>query len=205
VTDLPHLPAPDALRDYPPLPRDFYDRKTKQVARDLIGAYLCRRTAGGVSVFRVTETEAYVGPHDLACHAAKGITPRTRILYGPPGMAYVYLIYGMHFCLNAVTEHEGFGAAVLIRAIAPLSGTSVPMNGPGKLTRALAIDKSLNGADLTTGDVLWFSAREKRPRIIAGPRIGVAYAGEWALAPLRFLDADYWPKTRARSSDVGKS
>ena len=193
---------------YPPLPRDFYNRKTKQVARDLIGAYLCQRTARGIDAYMVTETEAYVGPHDLACHASKGITPRTRILYGPPGMAYIYMIYGMYFCLNAVTERGGFGAAVLIRGIAPLPASnrllrpSLPkrlgrlglskqseqakMDGPGKLTRALAIDKLLNGADLTTGETLWFSARDKRPAMIAGPRVGVDYAGAWAQAPLRF-------------------
>lgn len=178
-----------------PLPRTFYDRKTKQVARDLVGAFLCRRTGRGVNAYIVTETEAYLGAHDLASHSSKGITSRTQVMYGPPGHAYIYLIYGMHYCLNVVTEREGNGAAVLIRGISPAPVSSAltdkfpKLDGPGKLTRALDIDKSLNGADITTSESLWFCARTKRPRIIAGPRIGVDYAGDWAAAPLRFCMA----------------
>lgn len=184
------------------LPRAFYDRDTAQVARELLGCLLVRDLPEGRVVARVVETEAYVGPHDLACHAAKGVTPRTEVMYGPPGHAYVYFIYGMHWCLNAVTEEEGHGSAVLIRAVEPLAGLGdgLRTDGPGRLTRALAIDKEFNRWDLTQGERLSFAeAIEPVGEIATGPRIGVAYAGSWADAPLRFwLRDNPWVSGKSR-------
>jgi DNA-3-methyladenine glycosylase len=136
---------------------------------------------------RIVETEAYVGADDLASHAARGKpSGRASVMYGPPGRAYVYLIYGMHNCLNAVTEREGFPAAVLLRALEPLENVATRTDGPGRLCRALAIDRSLNGARLD-GSELWVEPAERRDvEIASGPRIGVDYAGEWAQRPWRF-------------------
>ncbi len=146
----------------------------------------------------IVETEAYVGPHDLACHATRGRTARTEVMFGPPGRAYVYLVYGMHHCVNAVTEREGYAAAVLIRALEPDAGVDGRTEGPGRLCKALRIDRTLYGVDLTTahdghGDGLVITSG-RRPvdvetpegEVARGPRIGVAYAGEWAEKPLRF-------------------
>ncbi len=134
------------------------------------------------------ETEAYVSHRDLACHASKGRTPRTEVLFGPPGRAYVYLIYGMYHCLNAVTGPDGTAAAVLIRAAEPLSPDLAPMHGPGRLCRSLAIDLQCNRHDLTSGEApLWIGPRTETVGPIArGPRIGVDYAGAWAAKPYRF-------------------
>lgn len=147
---------------------------TETVAQMLLGAYLCRDGQR----HRIIETEAYLGPHDRACHSAKGRTARTETMYAPPGTAYVYMIYGMYFCLNVVTEP---GAAVLIRA---LEGEG--MNGPGKLCRALGIDKRHNGIDLLKCDELWLEDGQASERIVRSARIGVDYAGPWAKRKLRF-------------------
>jgi DNA-3-methyladenine glycosylase len=155
--------------------------------------------AGERRVGRIVETEAYVGSEDLACHASKGRTPRTAVMFGPPGYAYVYLIYGMYHCLNAVTEREGFAAAVLIRAVEPLAGIEGRTDGPGRLCRAMGIDRALNGADLT-GDRLFITAGDRSARrpvppdlVESGPRVGVDYAGEWVLKPWRFwLKGNRW-------------
>lgn len=176
-----------------PLPRDFYDRDTVEVAKDLLGRLLIREIDGRRLVSRVVETEAYVGPHDKASHSSRGITARTKVMYGPPGHAYVYFIYGMHFCLNAVTDREGHGAAVLIRAVEPLDGfpAGCRTDGPGRLTRALSIDKGQNELDLTEGRGLWFAeAQLPLGPIESGKRIGVDYAGEWADRPWRFWVAN---------------
>lgn len=190
-----------------PLPRSFYDRPTLEVARELLGCLVHRRIGDRLLVGRVVETEAYVGPEDLACHASKGVTPRTEVMFGPPGHAYVYLIYGLHHCLNAVTEGPGSGTAVLIRALEPLAGLDPDdpakkerTNGPARLTRALEVDRGLNRWDLTEGSQLWFEAPD-RPRgaVTTGPRIGVDYAGEWASRPWRFwLDESPWVSVRPR-------
>jgi DNA-3-methyladenine glycosylase len=135
---------------------------------------------------KIIEVEAYVGPRDEACHASKGRTPRTDVMFGPAGLAYVYLIYGMYYCLNVVTEREEFPAAVLIRAV-EIDGELV--DGPGCLCRALEIDRALNRLDLTIGKKLWFEDRgTKVPQKSIGrfPRIGVDYAGIWAKKPWRF-------------------
>ena len=163
---------------------DFFDRPAARVARDLLGKQLVRRSGRAVVSSMVTETEAYEGPHDLACHAARGRTARTEIMFGPPGTLYVYLIYGIHWMLNVVTGEAGYPAAVLIRAVEAASG-------PGRLTSALGIDKTLNGkvAGETTG--LWFEdvgRKLSRRSVVRTPRIGVDYAGPvWSAKHLRFV------------------
>lgn len=168
------------------LPREFFTRPAVQVARSLIGKYLIRENGQGLSAGKIIEVEAYAGPQDKACHASKGRTKRTDVLFGPPGMAYVYLIYGMYHCLNVVTEREDFPAAVLIRAI-EIEGWLI--DGPGRLCRAFGIDRTLNRLDLTRGEGLWFEDRGSSIRqktIGTFPRIGVDYAGLWAKKPWRF-------------------
>ena len=169
------------------LVRSFYDRDTATVARELLGKWLVRRDRGGMHVGRIVEVEAYVGPHDLACHSSKGLTQRTRVMFGPPGHAYVYLIYGMYHCLNVVTEGEGIGAAVLLRAIEPVLNVAGRTSGPGLLCRAMQIDLRLNGCDLI-GDELFLAEPDMMARFttVKGPRIGVDYAGIWARRRLRF-------------------
>jgi DNA-3-methyladenine glycosylase len=168
------------------LSRAYFNRPTVQVARSLVGKYLVRSIDGRELAGKIVEVEAYVGPQDKACHASKGRTKRTDVLYGPPGLAYVYLIYGMYHCLNVVTEREEFPAAVLIRAI-EVDGELI--EGPGRLCRALQIDRTLNRYDMTSGDRLWFedrAVRISRSAIGTFPRIGVDYAGLWARKPWRF-------------------
>jgi DNA-3-methyladenine glycosylase len=168
----------------------FYARAAIDVARDLVGAILVRPYRGRTYRARVVETEAYVGAHDLASHASKGRTARTDVMFGPAGRAYVYLIYGMHEMLNVVTSVEGDPQAVLIRAGEPLDGWDADLSGPGKLARAMKITRALNAADLT-GDELFFTAGPgPRPRLIAGKRVGIDYAGDWRHELLRFMDAD---------------
>jgi DNA-3-methyladenine glycosylase len=170
--------------------RAFYDRDAETVARELLGKLLVRVDQGVERVGRIVESEAYLGPHDLAAHSSRGRTPRTEVMFGPPGHAYVYLIYGMHHCLNVVTGSEGQAAAVLIRALEPVAQIEGGTNGPGRLCRALAIDRSLNGCDLTVPGAPLFIAEPESPaetlELVASPRIGVDYAGEWAAKPLRF-------------------
>ncbi len=168
------------------LSRQYFSRSTVLVARSLIGKYLVRSCDGREIAGKIIEVEAYVGDEDKACHASKGKTARTEVMFGPGGRAYVYLIYGMYHCLNVVTEREEFPAAVLIRAI---EVDGVLIDGPGRLCRALQIDRSLNRIDLTTQESLWFEDRGSRivrRQIAALPRIGVDYAGEWAKKPWRF-------------------
>jgi DNA-3-methyladenine glycosylase len=182
------------------LPRSFYSRPALDVASDLIGKVLVRNVNRRKLAGKIVETEAYAGPHDLACHASKGHTPRTSIMFGPPGFAYVYMIYGFYFCLNAVTEPEGYPAAVLIRAVEPLDNVEYMRklrknpaderniaSGPGKLCMAMAIDKKLNGSDLTNG-ILWVEDRKlETGPIDVSPRVGVDYAGEFRDKPWRFF------------------
>ena len=168
------------------LPRDYFDRPTLDVARSLVGKYLVREQGGRLIAGRVIEVEAYIGQEDKACHASKGRTARTDVLFGPPGHAYVYLCYGMYEMLNVVTEQEGFPAAILLRAV-ECEGRLI--DGPGRLTRAFDIDRRLNRCDLTLGESLWFEDRgEVVPTglLATHPRIGVDYAGEWAHKPWRF-------------------
>lgn len=168
------------------LARAYFNRSTLAVARSLVGKYLVREHDGDVIAGKIVEVEAYVGERDKACHASKGRTQRTDVMFGPAGVAYVYLIYGMYHCLNVVTEREEFPAAVLIRAV-EIDG--VLIDGPGRLCRALRIDRTLNRLDLTQGRSLWFEDRAERLRrteIQPFPRIGVDYAGAWAKKPWRF-------------------
>jgi DNA-3-methyladenine glycosylase len=178
------------------LEREFYARPAVDVARDCLGKVLVHgKTAG-----RIVETEAYLGVEDRAAHAWRGITDRTRVLFGPPGHAYVYFIYGMYECLNFVAEEEGSAGAVLIRAVEPLAGIATMKrrrrgakrvedlaSGPGKLTLALGITRKQNGADLTSGPLqVRRLAEEPHFEIEVTPRIGIRHCADW---PLRFLIA----------------
>ncbi|HSL02250.1 MAG TPA: DNA-3-methyladenine glycosylase [Nitrospiraceae bacterium] len=182
------------------LTRAYFNRPTLTVARSLIGKYLVRVIEGRILAGKIIEVEAYVGPQDKACHASKGRTQRTEVLFGSPGIAYVYLIYGMYHCLNVVTEREEFPSAVLIRAI-ELDGELI--DGPGRLCRALQIDRRLNRMDLTTGESLWFEDRGvsvRKGEVGAHPRIGVGYAGKWAEKLWRFRLRAVAAPTRVRSA-----
>ena len=178
-----------------PLPPTFYARDTATVARALLEQLLVSSVGGRRCLARIVETEAYVGPHDPACHAAGWRrTPRNEVLYGSPGLAYVYFTYGMHWCVNVVTEREGYPAAVLLRAVEPLRGLAamrlrrgpVPdlalASGPARLTQALGIDRSLNGHRLSARP-LWIAAGPPVPprRVAAGPRVGIRVATDWKL------------------------
>ena len=189
------------------LHRDFFNRPTLTVAKELLGKNLCRRLGDKVIQAKITETEAYCGPHDLASHASKGLTKRTKIMFGPPGRVYVYMIYGMYHCFNVVTRERGCPEAVLIRGCElatgdwrlatrkrkkPLvaSGYSLmaKLNGPGKLCRELKINKSLNGVDLCKSNEIWAEdSKERQPKIKRGKRIGVDYAGKWKDKLWRFF------------------
>lgn len=175
------------------LAREFYARGTLTVARELIGLHLVRVFRGRRLVGRIVETEAYKGPRDLAAHSARGRTARTETMFGPPGHAYVYFIYGFWNCLNVVTGRVGTPHAVLLRAVEPIEGIAGRTSGPGLLCRAMRIDRRLNGADLCAGP-LWIeepaASSWQRPRIVRTKRIGVDYAGDWAGKPWRFLDRD---------------
>jgi DNA-3-methyladenine glycosylase len=169
------------------LPREFYDRETILVAKDLLGKYLVHHSNGTELIGRIVEVEAYLGEHDLASHSSKGLTKRNKIMFGPPGYAYVYFIYGMHYCMNVVSEREGNGAAILLRAIEPIKNIEGKTNGPALLCQAMNIDKSLNGFDLLSDDFYIAGIPNEKPfTIIERPRIGVGYAKEWSEKLLRF-------------------
>jgi DNA-3-methyladenine glycosylase len=186
----------------PRLSRDFFARPTVEVARDLLGQRLVRLLNGQRLSGLITETEAYIGEEDQACHARFGRTPRSQVMYGPPGRAYVYFTYGMHWMLNFVTERNGFPAAVLIRAVQPETGLPLMRrrrggqpdrllaNGPGKLAQALGIDGALNGADLCARDAALFVERGSTPSasaIQAALRVGLTHTPEpWKSIPWNF-------------------
>ncbi len=178
----------------------FYERDTEQVARDLLGAILRCTSPEGVASGRIVETEAYLGEHDLACHAAAGLTARTKWLYGPPGTAYVYFIYGVHWCFNAVTRSAGLPSAVLIRAVEPVEGMELMRtrrgavrdrdlaNGPGKLCAALGITGEVNGMPLRESAIEILQGEPVPDANVAiTPRIGITKCAAW---PLRWLVAD---------------
>lgn len=170
-----------------PLRRRFYDRDTTLVAQELLGKYLVHVVRGTARIGRIVETEAYLGPHDLAAHSARGLTERTKTMFGPPGYAYVYMIYGMYFCMNVVTEREGHASAVLLRALEPVENVATRTQGPGLLCRAMGIDRHLNGHDLLSDNFyIAESAKTERISVVKRPRIGVDYAGAWAKRLLRF-------------------
>jgi DNA-3-methyladenine glycosylase len=169
------------------LPRSFYDRDTIVVARELLGKYLVHASRGVKRVGKIVEVEAYLGPQDLAAHSAKGRTKRTEIMFGPPGHAYVYLIYGMYHCMNVVTEREGHASAVLLRAIEPVENIEGRTYGPGLLCRAMKIDRRLNAHDLLSENFFIAAPEETESfTIVKRPRIGVDYAKHWAKRHLRF-------------------
>jgi len=169
------------------LPRSFYDRDTILVARELLGKLLVHQSGDVQHVGKIVEVEAYLGEHDLAAHSSKGRTARTEIMFGPPGHAYVYFIYGMHYCMNVVTERDGHAAAVLLRALEPVSNLEGRTCGPGLLCKAMKIDRRLNGHDLLS-DELFIATPESVEKmvILKRPRIGVDYAKHWAKRLLRF-------------------
>lgn len=180
------------------LNRAFYERPTVEVARDLLGKVLVHRNCAGI----IVETEAYLGGDDLAAHSSRGLTPRTRVIFGPPGHAYVYFIYGMYECLNLVAEPEGTPGCVLIRALEPVAGIERMRrrrpsarrledlaSGPGKLTLAMGIGRSHNGRDVTGGDLVVRHAglpNEPNVPVAVTPRIGIRHCADW---PLRFFIA----------------
>jgi DNA-3-methyladenine glycosylase len=170
------------------LPRAFYDRDTKLVARELLGKLLVHHDGEIERIGKIVETEAYLGEHDLAAHSSKGLTARTKIMFGPPGHAYVYLIYGIYFCMNVVTERAGHASAVLLRALEPVKNISEKTSGPGLLCRALKIDRALNGHDLLSDNffIAETDAETEKFSIVKRPRIGVDYAKHWAKRHLRF-------------------
>ena len=183
------------------LARNFYGQPTVHAAQMLLGKYLVRVHPDGVTTGMILETEAYVGLEDKASHASRGRTPRNAVMFGPAGFAYVYVIYGMHHCLNAVTEQEGYPAAILIRAVQPCEGLELMRarrrkedsrllaNGPGNLCQAFGIERALNGIDLC-GDLLFVEDRKISPAdIVTTTRVGVDYAGPWKEMPWRFYVA----------------
>jgi DNA-3-methyladenine glycosylase len=183
--------------------RSWFDRPAVDVAVDLLGARLVHDAADGRVGGRIVEVEAYQGPEDLAAHSARGRTPRTATMFGPPGHLYVYLIYGLHHCLNVVTGPGTKPEAVLIRALdidegleiarerrGPGVGDARLASGPGNAGRALGIDRRMDGADLVGGPVRVEPGDRPVRAVRRGPRVGVAYAGAWAAAPLRFWIAD---------------
>jgi DNA-3-methyladenine glycosylase len=196
-----------------PLPRDFYARPVLTVAKDVIGKVLVHRTTEGVLAGRIVEAEAYRGPEDRAAHSFGGRrTERTEAMFGPPGFAYVFFVYGMHWHLNLVTTREGAPHAVLLRAVEPLQGATLMAarrglresdvnltNGPGKLCQAFGIDRAHYGADLTRGR-LFLSEGPPPSRLGRSPRIGVDYAGSWADKPWRFFEQSSPWVSRARPS-----
>jgi DNA-3-methyladenine glycosylase len=169
------------------LPRAFYDRDTIVVAKELLGKFLVHKSHGVKRIGKIVEVEAYLGPHDLAAHSSKGRTERTKTMFGPPGHAYVYFIYGMYHCMNVVTEREGHASAVLLRAIEPVENVAGRTCGPGLLCRAMEIDRQLNAQDLLS-DNFFIAAPEEAETftIVKRPRIGVDYAKHWAKRHLRF-------------------
>lgn len=188
------------------LTQSFFQRPAEDVARALIGKILVRRLRGKLFRARLIETEAYLGPEDLASHASKGRTRRTEVLFGPPGRAYVYLIYGLHEMLNVVAGALGQGQAVLIRAADPLDDWKADLAGPGRLTRAMQITRVQNGLDVTGAQLHFLDNPDDQPAVQSTKRIGIDYAQLWKDAPLRFVDADrkaHGPVVRSRSTISG--
>ena len=194
------------MRFGPILKRAFYQRSTVDVARDLLGKIIVHGPTAGI----IVETEAYPGGDDFASHSARGITPRTRVIFGPPGHAYVYFIYGMYQCLNLVCEPDGTPGCVLLRALDPLAGIGIMQgrrpaarkfadlaSGPGKLTLALGITLQHNGADVTRGALVVREPAERQHfEILVTPRIGISQCVE---SPLRFLIAGNRAVSKARA------
>ena len=181
--------ASPALRELPPLPPQFFHQGAIHAAQGLLSTILVRRVGGQLQRARIIEAEAYLGPNDLASHSSKGRTKRTAVMFGPPGRAYVYLIYGMHWMLNVVVGVEGEAEAVLLRAAEPLDGWDADLSGPGRLARGFGITLADNGRSVTGDDLTFLADPTYRPRIVKRKRVGVDYAGRWKNRQLRFIDA----------------
>ena len=173
------------------LDESFFQQPAADLARAMLGTIMVRRIGGVVRRARLVEIEAYVGTHDLACHASKGRTKRTAVMFGPAGRAYVYFIYGMHQMLNIVSAppKEGDAAAVLLRAAEPLDGWEVDLTGPGRLAKALHITAADNGLPVFGDDLHFVADPDYRPRVKRAKRVGVEYARHWQHRLLRFIDA----------------
>jgi DNA-3-methyladenine glycosylase len=184
------------------LGRSFYSRPAVGLAPALLGTILVHHTSDGILRARIVETEAYIGPHDLAAHSSKGRTKRTEIMFGPAGHAYVFFIYGMHEMFNIVAGQVDDGQAVLIRAAEPLDGWEADLSGPGKLARAMKITRADNARDLTGNQLYLLPGTGRRVRVERSPRIGVDYAGVWKDELLRFFDADSRAVSKRRASSA---
>ena len=182
------------------LTRAFFARDALVVARALVGVRIAHRTGERTITARIVETEAYRGPKDLACHARAGLTRRTRTLFGAPGTAYVFLVYGMHECFNVVCKAEGAGHAVLVRAAEIDDARG---DGPGRFARAMRFTRAHDGASLLE-DRIELHARASRVRVGVSARVGVGYAGEWADAPYRFFDRDSKCVSKPPKSAIGR-
>jgi DNA-3-methyladenine glycosylase len=170
--------------------RRFFEQPATDVARGLLGTIMVRDVGAARRRARIVETEAYLGPADLASHSSKGRTRRTEVMFGPAGRAYVYFIYGMHQMLNVVTGEQGKAHAVLLRAAEPLDGWEADLTGPGRLARAFAITAADNGQDLTGDGIHFIADRDYRPRVFRSRRVGIDYAGRWKHRLLRFIDVN---------------
>jgi DNA-3-methyladenine glycosylase len=170
------------------LGREFFKQPAETLAQGVLGIVMVRRVGRKLRRARIVESEAYLGPKDLASHASKGLTNRTEVLFGPPGRAYVYFIYGLHYMFNIVAGQTGEGQAVLIRAAEPLDGWQADLMGPAKFAQHFDITLADNGLDLTGNEIFFLRQPEYRPRIIKTKRIGVDYARHWKDRHLRFID-----------------
>lgn len=172
----------------PRLERAFFEQSAIEVARQMPGTIMVRQVDGQIRRARIVETEAYIGTHDLASHASKGRTLRTETMFGPPGRAYVYFIYGVHWMFNVVTSSEGDAQAVLLRSAEPMDGWEVELTGPARLAREFGIRSADNGAEVTGKDIHFIADLDYQPRIIRAKRVGVDYAQRWKDRLLRFID-----------------
>jgi DNA-3-methyladenine glycosylase len=171
-----------------PLGQQFYEQSAQDLAPALLGTIMARRIDGVLRRARIVETEAYLGPLDLASHASKGKTLRTQTMFGPAGRAYVYFIYGMHWMFNVVCGKEGEAHAVLLRAAQPLDDWPATLTGPARLAKAFSITAADNARPITNGDIHFLPDPAYRPRIKKTARIGVDYARHWSKRLLRFID-----------------
>jgi len=168
--------------------QSYFAQPAAQLGPALLGTIFTRRVEGRIRRARIVEVEAYLGPQDLASHASKGRTPRTEVIFGPPGRAYVYFIYGMHWMFNIVCGTEGEAHAVLVRGAKPLDGWDVNLSGPGRFARAFQITRADNEMDLTIGEIALYPDPAHRPRTVKSKRIGIDYAKRWKDRLLRYVD-----------------